>query len=166
MTPSKPSLIRDKTLKALIQDKLRAFSVQTAPRLQKSEQPHAAAVALAIIGEGYGADLPNFPRHDAWSNQAAVLLTRRSLHLRKHAGQWALPGGRIEPGETAEQAALREMAEEVKLTLDASAIMGRLGDFVTCSGFDHYEWSRTQQIIAIALRMRVPRLACMQGLRQ
>jgi len=135
MTPSKPSLIRDNTLKALIQEKLHAFSVQTAPRLQKSEQPHAAAVALAIIGEGYGADLPNFPRHDAWSNQAAVLLTRRSLHLRKHAGQWALPGGRIETGETAEQAALREMAEEVNLTLDASAIMGRLDDFVTRSGF-------------------------------
>jgi 8-oxo-dGTP pyrophosphatase MutT (NUDIX family) len=42
--------------------------------------------------------------------------------MRKHAGQWALPGGRIDGGETAEQAALREMAEEVNLTLDSSAI--------------------------------------------
>jgi 8-oxo-dGTP pyrophosphatase MutT (NUDIX family) len=55
--------------------------------------------------------------------------------MRKHAGQRALPGGRIDAGETAEQAPLREMAEEVKLTLDSSAILGRLDDFVTRSGF-------------------------------
>ena len=113
VTSRKPAPIRDNSLKALIQDKLRAFSVQTASPLQKPEQPHAASLALAIVGEGYGADLPNFPRHDVWSNQTAVLLTRRSLHLSKHAGQWALPGGRIEPGEAAEQAALGEMGDEV-----------------------------------------------------
>ncbi len=55
--------------------------------------------------------------------------------MRKHAGQWALPGGRIDSGETPEQAALREMAEEVHLELDADAVLGRLDDFVTRSGF-------------------------------
>ena len=55
--------------------------------------------------------------------------------LRNHAGQWALPGGRIDAGETPEQAALRELFEEVELQLDASAILGRLDDFVTRSGY-------------------------------
>ncbi|MEO5698527.1 MAG: CoA pyrophosphatase [Burkholderiaceae bacterium] len=95
----------------------------------------AAAVALAISDEGHGADLPGLPRHPEWSAEAALILTRRALALRHHAGQWALPGGRIEPGETAEQAALREMSEEVALVLEPGAVLGRLDDFVTRSGF-------------------------------
>jgi 8-oxo-dGTP pyrophosphatase MutT (NUDIX family) len=134
-TPAFPKLPRDETLRARIQENLRGFDVQSALTQPHPEQPHAAAVALAIIDEGHGADLPGFPRHAAWSTQAALLLTRRSTHLRRHAGQWALPGGRIDAGESAEQAALREMAEEVDLQLDASAILGRLDDFVTRSGF-------------------------------
>ncbi len=39
-----------------------------------------------------------------------LLLTERASHLRAHSGQVAFPGGRIEPGETAELAALRESA--------------------------------------------------------
>jgi ADP-ribose pyrophosphatase YjhB (NUDIX family) len=46
-----------------------------------------------------------------------------------------LPGGRIDEGETPEQAALREMAEEVGLQLDAPAVLGRLDDYVTRSGY-------------------------------
>ncbi|UUZ64216.1 CoA pyrophosphatase [Polaromonas sp. P1-6] len=122
---------RDQQLKTLIQEKLRAFSLQAAAR----DQQHAAAVAVVITDEGHGAELPGFLRHAAWSTQAALILTRRSGQLRKHAGQWALPGGRIDAGETAERAALRELAEEVHLELDASAILGRLDDFVTRSGF-------------------------------
>ncbi len=122
---------RDPQLRTLIQDKLRAFTVQAA----SCDQQHKAAVAVAITDEGHGADLPGLPQHATWSTQAALLLTRRSSRLRRHAGQWALPGGRIDAGETAEQAALREMAEEVNLQLDASAVLGRLDDFVTRSGF-------------------------------
>jgi 8-oxo-dGTP pyrophosphatase MutT (NUDIX family) len=128
-------LPRDDRLQALIQDHLRAFDVQAATAEAHADPLHTAAVAIAIIDEGHGADLPGFPRPAAWSTQAALLLTRRSLHLRRHAGQWALPGGRIDAGETAEQAALREMAEEVNLRLDASAVLGRLDDYVTRSGF-------------------------------
>ena len=52
-----------------------------------------------------------------------------------HSGQWALPGGRIDPGETPERAALRELAEEVGLHLDTDAVLGRLDDYATRSGF-------------------------------
>lgn len=117
--------------RSLVQERLRAFSA----RSLGADQRHAAAVAVAIADEGHGADLPGLPQHAAWSDQAALVLTRRSERLRNHAGQWALPGGRIEPGETAEQAALREMNEEVALQLDAGAVLGRLDDYATRSGF-------------------------------
>jgi 8-oxo-dGTP pyrophosphatase MutT (NUDIX family) len=128
-------LPRDEQLRASIQAKLQAFDVQSATAGSDGDPLHAAAVAIAIIDEGHGADLPALPPHNTWSTQAALLLTRRSLHLRKHPGQWALPGGRIDVGETAEEAALREMAEEVDLSLDADAVMGRLDDYITRSGF-------------------------------
>ena len=55
--------------------------------------------------------------------------------MRNHPGQWALPGGLIDPGETPEQAALRELEEEVALRVDARCVLGRLDDFATRSGF-------------------------------
>ena len=73
--------------------------------------------------------------HAEWQSRAALILTRRSSALRDHAGQWALPGGRIDDGETPEQTALREMTEEVGLTLAPDAVLGRLDDFVTRSGY-------------------------------
>ncbi len=122
---------RDESLRARIAQHLKAFAVQSAA----GNQHHAAAVAVAITDEGHGADLPGFPQHASWSGQAALILTRRAAHLRKHPGQWALPGGRIDAGESAEQAALREMREEVDLQLDEGAVLGRLDDFITRSGF-------------------------------
>ena len=64
-----------------------------------------------------------------------MILTRRAASLRQHSGQWALPGGRMDDGESAEQAALRELHEEIGLKLGADAIMGRLDDFATRSGY-------------------------------
>lgn len=122
---------RDEALKTAIADKLRAFAVRAATH----DSHHAAAVALAITDTGLGADLDGLPSHASWRTEAALIVTRRSSQLRKHAGQWALPGGRIDAGETPEQAALRELAEEVDLQLDDSAVLGRLDDFVTRSGF-------------------------------
>ena len=66
---------------------------------------------------------------------AAVLLTKRPTNMRRHAGQFALPGGRLEPGETPTEAAIRELAEEMRMIVDPSDILGRLDDFPTRSGF-------------------------------
>ena len=82
---------------------------------------HAAVAIIVAAGED--------------ATEAAVLLTRRPKHLSRHAGQYALPGGRMDPGETAEAAALRETAEELGLHLEPSSILGALDDYATRSGF-------------------------------
>jgi len=122
---------RDETLKARLRTRLQAFEVQ-----QLGDASHRqAAVAIAVCDEGHGADLPGLPTHAHWSEAAALILTRRAGQMRNHAGQWALPGGRLDAGETPEQAALRELAEEVGLHLDEASVLGRLDDFVTRSGY-------------------------------
>jgi 8-oxo-dGTP pyrophosphatase MutT (NUDIX family) len=67
--------------------------------------------------------------------EAAFLLTRRAATLRSHGGQWALPGGSLDAGETPVVAALRELHEEVGLEVDESAVLGMLDDYATRSGF-------------------------------
>jgi 8-oxo-dGTP pyrophosphatase MutT (NUDIX family) len=80
-----------------------------------------AAVAFAIVRSEGG--------------EAAFVLTRRNSGLRNHRGQWALPGGRIEPEETPADAAFRELREEVGLEIDPGNLLGFLDDFETRSGF-------------------------------
>lgn len=82
-----------------------------------------AAVAITLVEAGDG------------SGETAFLLTRRSAELRAHAGQWALPGGRCDPGETLEEAALRELHEELGLRLPAEGILGVLDDYASRSGY-------------------------------
>jgi 8-oxo-dGTP pyrophosphatase MutT (NUDIX family) len=65
--------------------------------------------------------------------RACFVLTRRSERLRRHSGQWALPGGRLEPGEAAVDAARREIHEEIGLALGADLVLGRLDDFLSRS---------------------------------
>jgi 8-oxo-dGTP pyrophosphatase MutT (NUDIX family) len=72
---------------------------------------------------------------DDGSGETAFLLTRRAAELRAHAGQWALPGGRCDDGETAEEAAARELEEELGLRLPAEHILGTLDDYPTRSGY-------------------------------
>jgi 8-oxo-dGTP pyrophosphatase MutT (NUDIX family) len=64
----------------------------------------------------------------------AYLLTRRAMHMRRGAGNYALPGGGIEPGEDPIDAARRETEEEVGVRLPRSAALGLLDDFVTLGG--------------------------------
>jgi 8-oxo-dGTP pyrophosphatase MutT (NUDIX family) len=55
--------------------------------------------------------------------------------MNRHAGQWALPGGRLDPGEGPLEAALREVDEEIGLRLDARSLIGWLDDYPTRSGY-------------------------------
>ncbi len=80
-----------------------------------------AAVAVTLVDDEQG--------------RACFLLTRRASGLRNHGGQWALPGGRLDPGESAEEAALRELEEELGLTLPGDRVLGLLDDYPTRSGF-------------------------------
>lgn len=126
----------DTPLRALITANLARFPLLAGSLPEARPQAlRRAAVAVAVLPEGPGAALPDLPPPAGWSARAALLLTRRSARLRSHAGQWALPGGRLDDGETAEQAALRELSEEVGLHLDEGAILGRLDDYVTRSGY-------------------------------
>ncbi|MBN1613814.1 MAG: CoA pyrophosphatase [Deltaproteobacteria bacterium] len=112
-----------------------------------------AAVAVVVVDSDpvlHGEDnfvvddniLSLFPGgSEQWGNVAgtaggaSVLLTRRSTKLRAHAGQWALPGGRVGLYETALDAALRELREELGLRLEPSDLLGRLDDYATRSGY-------------------------------
>jgi 8-oxo-dGTP pyrophosphatase MutT (NUDIX family) len=115
----------------LLRERLHRFEV----RAISAEGRRHAAVAVAVTEAGHGADVDGMPRHDHWSAANALLLTRRASDLRAHAGQWALPGGRIDDGESPEAAALRELHEEVGLVLDEHAVLGRLDDYATRSGY-------------------------------
>lgn len=80
-----------------------------------------AAVVVALVTDDEG--------------EAAFVITRRSSTLRKHSGQWALPGGRLDPGETETTAALRELQEEIGLRYGQDRVLGLLDDYPTRSGF-------------------------------
>jgi len=67
------------------------------------------------------------PLHER-DGELCVLLTRRPRHMRRHAGQLSVPGGRIEPGEDALAAALRETEEEIGLARDRADVLGRLSE--------------------------------------
>ena len=67
--------------------------------------------------------------------EVGVYLTRRSSRLARHQGQYALPGGRLDEGENAPAAALRELEEELGVKAKPTDIIGRLDDYPTRSGF-------------------------------
>jgi 8-oxo-dGTP pyrophosphatase MutT (NUDIX family) len=111
----------DDTTRRNIAERCAAFA-----RLPASEPTPAlkrAAVALALVAAGDGSD------------GTALLLTLRAAGLRAHRGQWALPGGRCDEGETPVVAALRELHEELGLDLKPGDVLGLLDDYPTRSGY-------------------------------
>ena len=67
--------------------------------------------------------------------EPGLILTVRREHLRTHAGQVAFPGGRIDPGESAVAAALREAHEELAMGPGAVAVAGTLDEYRTVTGY-------------------------------
>jgi 8-oxo-dGTP pyrophosphatase MutT (NUDIX family) len=102
-------------IRATIQQNLSRFSRREAAPAQSP-----AAVAIVILLD---AGVPTVP------------IFQRPLNMRRHAGQMALPGGRLHEGEDVEECALRELAEEVGITIGPAEVLGRLDDFDTRSGF-------------------------------
>lgn len=98
-----------------------------------AENNRRAAVAVTIVDYRCAGELSGLGF--AEEESAAIILTRRSGCLKNHAGQWAFPGGSIDPGENPQETALRELAEEVGLRLSSDRVIGCLDDFVTRSGF-------------------------------
>ncbi|MGZ8713226.1 MAG: NUDIX hydrolase [Mycobacterium sp.] len=112
-----------------------------------------AAVAVVLVDSELGEDRVDPAPVDDWiagrlmpeagldghmidvSGGAAFLLCRRTSRLSSHPAQWALPGGRLDPGEDAVDAALRELDEEVGVTLPHAAVLGLLDDYPTRSGY-------------------------------
>jgi 8-oxo-dGTP pyrophosphatase MutT (NUDIX family) len=82
-----------------------------------------AAVAITLVAAGKG------------GRGTGLLLTRRADGLRSHRGQWALPGGRCDAGETPAPAALRELREELGLSVGPEQVLGLLDDYPTRSGY-------------------------------
>jgi 8-oxo-dGTP pyrophosphatase MutT (NUDIX family) len=104
-------------MRAEIRARVGAFA-----RIAVDASPHRpAAVAATLCTNDEGVD--------------CFLITRRASKLRDHAGQWALPGGRIDEGESPQDAARRELHEELGLHVGADAVVGLLDDYETRSGF-------------------------------
>lgn len=142
----------DTALRDLMRRNLAAHPLLTVPHGSEKR----AAVAIVVVSSQPGSD----PDDPYWTAQlpdnmsqvpgdvtgfdgsvsgvaggASFLMCRRAATLTNHGGQWALPGGRVDPGETAEETARRELHEELGLLLDPTTVLGRLDDYVTRSGY-------------------------------
>ena len=140
----------DHHLRVNIMSNLAAHEVRAAPE----DGRRRAAVGIVVVDSDAGidgtdpfdvpgADLAAVPgdltgidgKVANVSGGAAFLLCRRASRMRTHTSQWALPGGRVDPGESVEQTALRELEEELGLTLAPESVVGRLDDYPTRSGY-------------------------------
>src|SRR4051794_41141368 len=119
-----------------------------------ADERRRAAVAVVVVDSSIepadsvdyattGIDMSSVPgdiegfdgRISGVSGGAAFLLCRRAARMNRHAGQWALPGGKMDEGETALDAALRELDEELGIRLGPESVLGWLDDYPTRSGY-------------------------------
>ena len=117
-THTPPILRFDSAFREEVRRRCSAFE-RVAPPADSQTLKHAA-VAVVIVADG---------------QHPAFLITRRAARLNSHGGQWALPGGRCDPGETAVDAARRELHEELGLAVPESDLLGVLDDYPTRSGY-------------------------------
>jgi 8-oxo-dGTP pyrophosphatase MutT (NUDIX family) len=100
--------------------RLAANLARLAPAPLEARALKRAAVCVIVTGKG---------------GEAALVITKRAARLTTHSGQYALPGGRMDAGETALDAARREAREEIGLELGPQDFIGRLDDYATRSGY-------------------------------
>ncbi len=142
------TLVYDEALRDHIRDNVAAHQRRTVSDPAKRR----AAVAVVLVDSVLGEDRVDPAPVDDWiagrpmpenldgrmvnvSGGASFLLCRRASRLSTHSAQWALPGGRLDPGESAVDAALRELDEEVGVSLPEGAVLGLLDDYPTRSGY-------------------------------
>ncbi|AKC40517.1 MutT/NUDIX family protein [Mycolicibacterium phlei] len=136
-----------------LRDRIHQYLAGHDRRTVDDPEKRRAAVAVVLVDSDLGEDRIDPAPVDEWiggreipeqgldgrmvdvSGGAAFLLCRRTSRLNSHAAQWALPGGRLDPGEDAVQAALRELDEELGVALPDSTVLGLLDDYPTRSGY-------------------------------
>lgn len=135
-----------------LRERIRGHLADHERRTSPDPTKRHAAVAVVLVDSEIGEDRVDPAPLDDWidgrelpddldgrmvdvSGGAAFLLCRRASRLRAHAAQWALPGGRLDPGETVIDAALRELEEELGVGLPESSVLGLLDDYPTRSGY-------------------------------
>jgi 8-oxo-dGTP pyrophosphatase MutT (NUDIX family) len=84
-----------------------------------SERKHAAVAVVVVDAD----------------DAAGFVICRRAARMNRHSFQWALPGGRLDAGETAVDAARRELHEELGVDLPPDSVLGLLDDYPTRSGY-------------------------------
>lgn len=145
-----PPVALDDRLRSTISERLRSHDRIELPL----DGRRHAAVAVVLVDSSVGddaddpfsfddAEMSVIPGYEGGldgrmanvAGGASFVLCRRSAGLNKHASQWALPGGRIDVGETPIGAALRETDEEVGVRFDDSRVLGLLDDYATRSGY-------------------------------
>lgn len=143
-------IVHDAALRTRLQQNLAAHPLRAVPIGSEKR----AAVAILVVPSEAGTDT-----HDPFAftpqamsvvpgdltgfdgsvtdvaGGASFVLCRRAATLNNHGGQWALPGGRVDPGESVDETALRELHEELGLHLGHDAVLGHLDDYVTRSGY-------------------------------